>query len=77
MSAEARGEAEKSTRAGWLILCAVVGFIVPLGGYLVAFVATRPRFRRSAPRASALVAVATVVLVIQLVGLMALPSSGA
>jgi hypothetical protein len=61
----------------WVALTIIVGLVIPGGGFLVAAVSRIRRFRERSPRLSLLLVVAAAVFVVQIVGLLALPSQTA
>ena len=58
----------------WVALTIIVGLVLPGGGFLVAAVSQIRRIRDRSPRLSLLLMIAAAVLVVQIVGLLALPS---
>lgn len=54
----------------WIAFTALVGFLVPLGGFVVAIVSRHKRFAASRPAFWVLLAVATAVLGLQFLGLL-------
>ena len=60
----------------WVLITILTALIIPLGGFFVAALSSHPRFRFTSPAWWLLLAVAAVVLTLQLVGLFAGTSVG-